>query len=588
MYKYVDNYVIDWRYCNCAWLLLAALLLTSCGGASSGSGNTFLAQSSSQSLVQAQTSAFPSSVSASLSSRSLSPLVSSSHSSSLIVAGPLQLSGVVSYDYVPHNSNYIGLNYAATEIRPGRGLVVELVDDKDNLFAATQTDNFGHYSFNVQQNQLVRVRVKAQLQQSTLPTWDVKVVDNTQKNQLYVMAGTLASTGNLSSQRNLHALSGWVNDSYQQLRVAAPFAILDTIYTGLQRMSDAGHQTNFTPLSIGWSSQNKPADGDISLGEISTSYFDGAAIYLLGDANNDTDEYDPDVILHEWSHYVEALFSRSDSPGGDHSYGDRLDFRVAMAEGYANAFAAILLNDPIYRDTNGARQTNGFFYDLRRKNHTVRGWYAEASIESVLYNYYADAIEKSPFELADILTILKSSRYANSDAMVSIFLFAQMLRELKPEHAPLFNRLLQEQNISVTDEYGQGESNSSGTQNVLPLYKTLNANGMSINVCSTNSYGNFNKLGNSQFAKLQITSAGTYKLTARQQGTSLINSDPDMIIYSKGNVVMSAFGAAANQESVSVFLAVGTYILELFEAQVHDELVSDESRACFDVSLVRN
>src|SRR5690606_27529101 len=114
------------------------------------------------------------------------------------------------------------------------------------------------------------------------------------------------------------------------------------------------------PLELRWSPKNKTAYGDASLGEIGTTYYGGDAIYILGDENNDTDEYDRHVILHEWGHYVEMAFSRSDSIGGDHGYSDKLDMRVALSEGFANAFSAMMLDDPSYRDTSGAQQAAGF------------------------------------------------------------------------------------------------------------------------------------------------------------------------------------------------------------------------------------
>jgi len=39
-------------------------------------------------------------------------------------------------------------------------------------------------------------------------------------------------------------------------------------------------------------------------------YYDGK-LYILGDANSDTDEFDDHVIIHDWGHYFEDKFSES-------------------------------------------------------------------------------------------------------------------------------------------------------------------------------------------------------------------------------------------------------------------------------------
>ena len=41
-----------------------------------------------------------------------------------------------------------------------------------------------------------------------------------------------------------------------------------------------------------------------------------AGIYVLGAADNDTDEYDQHIVAHEFQHFLEDQVSRSDTPGG--------------------------------------------------------------------------------------------------------------------------------------------------------------------------------------------------------------------------------------------------------------------------------
>ena len=87
-------------------------------------------------------------------------------------------------------------------------------------------------------------------------------------------------------------------------------------------------------------------------------------IFLLGAEDTDTEEYDRHVIAHEWGHYLEDAFSRSDSVGGPHALGDQLDMRVAFGEGWGNAFSAMVERDPVYKDTLGPAQNTGFYLDV--------------------------------------------------------------------------------------------------------------------------------------------------------------------------------------------------------------------------------
>jgi hypothetical protein len=550
-------------------LLVAFSLISGCGGGG-GSGSNPLTSNPTQSSVG---SSILSSVSVSNSA------IKTSSSSSL--STNVSISGRVTYDYVPHTLN--GLNYAATAARPGRGLLVELLDDTDQIVATSLTDTDGKYSFSATRNKLVKVRVKAQLLRTQSPDWNFKVTDNTNNNNLYSMVGNLTAATEANAMRNLHAASGWSDSGYTTARVAAPFAILDSIYVGIERIQAAGNSADFPSLELRWSSKNKAAEGDKTLGEIGTSFFDGDAIYILGDENNDTDEYDRHVILHEWGHYVEAGFARSDSIGGDHAHDDKLDMRVAMSEGFANAFAAMMLDDANYRDSSGQSQADGFFNDVSRKNNSVRGWYSEASVQSIIYNFYTSNSGKVARDFADIFQVIGASNYADSRALISVYVFAEQLRASMAAQASFFNNLLAEQNISVTDEYGSGESNSGGYTGNLPIYKNLPLSNTSVNACSTNRFGAYNKLGTAQYFLINVTTAGTYQFSAVEVGDDSGNSDPDLYLHRRGSLIDLAEGATVDQETLSRFLAIGTYVLELTDARVADIDESAEITACFDV-----
>lgn len=539
--------------------------------------------SSSRSSIALSSSLSSLSSSSFFSLSSSSAVFSSSSSSAFII-----LSGVVSYDYVPHRLNGVGLNYSAIESRPVRGARIELLDELGAIKAATTTANDGGYAFNVAKNVVLKVRVKAQLLSETNPSWDFKVTDNTANNALYVLEGGLLATGTQSSTRNLHASAGWTGVEYTAVRAAAPFAILDSVYVGLMRILTAGNTHNLSPLEFRWSTKNSVAEGDITKGEIGTSFYDGSAIYILGDANHDTDEYDPHVLLHEWGHYLEHELFRSDSIGGDHAGGDFLDLRVAMSEGFANAFSCMMLDNSIYADASGAAQSSGFIVNVAKKNRTNKGYFNEGSVGSVFFNFYASGTNKTANDFSPIFQILNASSYISSEAFASIFLFQAALKEQLPQHELLLSSLMQEQSIFGVDEYASNESNNGGLAISLPVYKEINSNGSAVNVCSAADYGKYNKLGNSQFLKLNVAQTGAYTIRVNKFGGAEVASKPEFILYQRGRAIAYKENSVSDNAVDNLSIAKGNYVLEVYDNNNRDTENTDANTTCFNVQLIAN
>jgi len=560
-------------------LVCITLVLSACGGGSSKNDSQYLSHSVS-SIHSSKVLSSESSFAGSSSVGSSTPSVSS--------ADTILLSGTISYDFIPHNANSVGLNYLAIEQRPVRGVIVELIDNLGQIKAATTTANDGSYSLTAQKNQLVKVRVKAQLVKTSSPSWDFKVTDNTSNNALYVLDGELVLANTQSEKRDLHADSGWDGIAYSPTRAAAPFAILDSIYIGLERIISAGNKQNLAPLELRWSTKNSVADGDITRGEIGTSFYDGSAIYILGDANNDTDEYDPHVLLHEWGHYLEDELFRSDSIGGDHADGQLLDLRVAMSEGFANAFSGMMLENPNYSDSSGIAQSSGFYFSIGKKNRVNKGYFSEGSVGSILYNYYTADFDKVPNDFSPIFNVLHNKNYSSSDAFTSIFLFQAHLRSQLPEHAELFSTLMQEQNISGTDEYASDELNNGGLSISLPVYKTLVANGAPVNVCSAAEYGKHNKLGNSQFLKFNIIQSGSYNIRAQKSGGENIQSKPEFILYQKGRGITYIKNTLNDDATGNLTMLPGNYVLEVYDLNNRDNKNTNDDMTCFNVRVSAN
>jgi hypothetical protein len=75
----------------------------------------------------------------------------------------------------------------------------------------------------------------------------------------------------------------------------------------------------------------------------------GGAIFVGGGAS-DPDEYDDAVLLHEFGHFYEEAYGRSDSPGGSHDGSPTIP-ALAWSEGFATFFSSLVRDSPLYIDT---------------------------------------------------------------------------------------------------------------------------------------------------------------------------------------------------------------------------------------------
>jgi hypothetical protein len=540
--------------------------------------------------------------------------------------GNVTISGKVTFDRVPSVPG-LGLDYLHTVPKPARGVSVELRSGA-TVLATTVTDAAGAYSFSVAPNLDVALRVRAEMVQSGTPGWDFRVLDNTQGDALYVLAGTVFNTGTADATRDLNAPSGWGGASYTGARSAAPFAILDVVYDAVELVRTAAPSTTFPPLRLFWSTSNRPAMGangapDPATGEIGTSFFTthapgGAGIFLLGAANDDTDEYDRHVIAHEWGHYLETMFSRSDSIGGPHALGDQLDMRVAFGEGWGNAFSAMATASTIYSDSGGTGQRSGFAFDIEGpafpgRTNPAPGWYSEESLQELLYDLFDAHVDAGgDHSAADDLALgfgpifaVLTDKQRTSVALTSAFPFLNALRADRPADAAKIDALAAAQGIAkASDDYGSAETTFGDpeTSDFTSVYSQLAVNGPAVNVCSLDDFSSdvtdsVNKLGSRRFLRLDVPNAGTHTFPARATGTINGAADPDMVLHRAGEVAISDGAPAALcsqstpaqcSETFTQPLTPGAYVLEVYEwsnTNSHDDSSPPLGRTCFDVTV---
>jgi hypothetical protein len=541
--------------------------------------------------------------------------------------GPaVTVNGTVTFDLVP-TANIGGvwqLDYANTRSAPARGVVIRVISGS-NLLASTTTDDTGAYSISVPSNGNVFVRARAEMNRVGSPGWRVGVLDNTQGDGLYVLDSDTFLLGAGGATENLHAASGWGGSSYTSERAAAPFAILDTVYDAMQFVLASEPGLAFPVLRIHWSNNNVPtvgADGPIaSTGQIGSSfYFSGGDIYLLGKQDNNTDEYDRSVISRVWGQYLADAFGRDDSGAGPHAPGDQLDLRSAFREGWGNAIAAILTGDPVYRDTQGPRQSQGVSFNVEGEPATnvnpAPGWFSERSIGELIYNVYdatanfvpagsttQDNVTLGFGPLFDALT----GPLKNTPAQTSIFPFINALQKAAPQNVQLdIDALVKAEGMdSIVDDYGTTETHfgTPATPKLTSVYDNVIVNGGASNVCSLDVFksatsGSADKLGARRYPRFSVTTSGTYTFRATAVNPPAA-ADPDLVLHQVGRIG-SATNAPSNSctqswqttpgvctESFTAPLSPGDYTLEVYEwTNIADDPghppIGD---TCFDVTV---
>ena len=487
---------------------------------------------------------------------------SSSSGGSSTTTTTYSLEGTLTYDYVPATSSYGALDYNNITTKPIRGAKIKLIDSVTSSTLATDaSSSSGTYSFSGISSSSVKLVIYAQM-----VTPSVIIEDNTNSDAVY---GGITAAINLETDNSfdVNFPSGWsgsaANGSYSSTRMAAPFAILDDIYTSVAKFLSARPSISFPELKLNWSIDNIASSGDKSDGNIGTSHWDGSELYILGKADSDTDEYDTHVIVHEWGHYFQSSLSRSDSIGGSHGTGDVLDPRVAFSEGWGTALSAMMLYPNVtYFDTTGTRQQSGFGHNLESgSNSSNPGWFSEASVELILFDLFdsdSDTNDTVSLGIGPIYDVMVGEQKTTS-SFTTLFSFISALKTANSSLATAIDTVVNARGIStIADAWGTGESHNGGLSTNLPVYNTLTI-GSSLNVDLVGGFssGTVNKLSNNRLFKF-TGNGSTVAVTAQTSGGSGNNRDVDLVVYKDGVQLGYRDSVYVGTETVSISTVSGT------------------------------
>ena len=378
---------------------------------------------------------------------------------------PATLSGTVTYDFVPatwDGGTGGGLGFAFAEQRPVREADVE-IRQCGVVLARTATDAAGRYAASFTPGAVPgatgRIVVFAVARTASPP---VEVQDELQAP--WALGRPLDAPG---ATLDLHALHGSNGCSYGPWRAAGPFALLDTIYEAAHRLL-AVRDIPFAgaPLTVSWSPKYSPSTLGGTFYESSVR-----SMFVLGADGVDTDEFDREVVVHEWTHYLEDAFSRDDSPGGIHFFaaGDVLDPRLSFSEGFATGFAGVLLDERTFANTYWNRAgSTAWGFDLEAGptafDDPVPSAFSELSVVRAIWDLH-DAVPPGTSEAWDAATIDAGAMFdtlagpqKSTPALTTLASFVEGLKAQPGVDAAVVDAVLAHYGIgSITSALGDGD-----------------------------------------------------------------------------------------------------------------------------------
>jgi hypothetical protein len=499
------------------------------------------------------------------------------------VAGNVNVTGRITFGRVPFGTIGLnpGLNYGSPVQQPSRGVTVRAVAPGTTTpaLATTTTDADGDYTLTVAGNTNIQILIVAEMARTgAAPNWNVRVGDGaTVTTPSYTYTDGVTFNSSAGAPRDVAIPTG-INSSGTATgpRASGPFAILDTVYQGIQTILGVEPAANFPDLLIDWGSQ------------VNGTFFDSSQpqrIALLADLTADTDEFDQHVIAHEFGHYIENNFSRADNIGGAHGIGDKLDPRVAFGEGFGYAFAAIVLNDPVARDSSrqGATQTSSVFNVETNPSTTAPGipagnfgcWCSESSVWAILWDLYDsanDGADTISLGFAPMWAVLTGEQ-RTTPAYTTVFSFLTALKNGRSAgELAAMNSLVTPQNIRFSDIDAFATTETfvpvpPFVQNidVLPLYTTVTVGGGPVVVRNVDDAGRQNALGARRFLRFTPAASGSRTVSVSTSNPD-VNADPDFFLQRAGTYLLIEDDPPPQPETGTSSLVGGTtYVLDVFD-----------------------
>jgi hypothetical protein len=442
-----------------------------------------------------------------------------------------------------------GLQLDQPVLRPVGGARVELVDRDNRVLVAGRTDDKGAYDLTwsgaVPPTAKVRVNAAAD---------NIVVVDHFDPSSVYSVESDFWKLAERETTKDIVARDA--------TRASGPFNILAVLRMGNDLVRSAEPGVSFSQIKVRWTTRHREKSTYFLKAPDSTI---GDQAFILGDRDDDSDEFDDFILLHEYGHFLAATYQAERSPGGFHGT-PRVDPRVAWSEGWATYFACAVLHDTRYVDT-GASNWNGsnvrIEYDVelgdRNQRRADNGYWNERTVSNVLWNVGKKlSDEKNPDAgFTAIWKLLRSDAWTSRSQWRCLHDFCDVLAASRPEFVPQLVEILEAKDIG----YRPGKAGDEIYVRPLP--------NRAIRVGELDSFG---ESGPNEFTARHVYTFKIVKRTRVQLQMKITGSktpgraDLDLYLFrSDGSMVArsDADNDVGGTESIDIVLEPGDYFLHV-------------------------
>jgi hypothetical protein len=246
------------------------------------------------------------------------------------IEGARRIVGTVTFQNRPAGVGGV----ASLRYEPAVGVPLELLDERGTMLAVTLTNAMGRYQFNYDAPDGAMRQVRAVMARSdanyNFVVRDYAGATFSFTTPAFVVAPEVTRDLAIPIGGNSGAVS-----IFETMRMG--FDFLRTFLT-----------TRPAALYITW-------ERGRATGPMNSSFFSGASSSMfINGSDADPDEFDPAVHAHEFSHYIQRWYSRSDNPGGPHD-GSPADPNLAFGEGGATFLGALITGNRFYIDAGVTR-----------------------------------------------------------------------------------------------------------------------------------------------------------------------------------------------------------------------------------------
>lgn len=359
------------------------------------------------------------------------------------VTNGVVISGDASYQYLKPVHRVGGISGLSLNpvgsvpyLSPIRRAEVRLLDSTGAVVQCGETDSNGHYSLAVEKPNGTSVyrleinsrgsneHIKASILDRSSSKSFYSIYQNVTINQLdtEIQMGPLVAPAKVSGESLFTKLEGGAFHIFDKILKVNEFLRAKAT----DSCNICGGFTVAPKVTVYWMMGFNPASyfnetSPLSFFDASGSIESTPSLYILGGSNgdvdsSDTDHFDESVIIHEYGHFLESHFWKTDSPGGFHNGNLIIDPRLAFSEGFANFLPSAVLGTSKYIDTIGSPYGEtyiGVYLDIETEppspSEGVRdailtrsplgeGIYREVSVSRALWDYIDDTANEKIFD----------------------------------------------------------------------------------------------------------------------------------------------------------------------------------------------